>query len=798
MPNTPGPAVPSSTTTVSATANGGNASTTTAAAVSPLRKFVLHSPAIIGSASPIVAAANHAGPYPIPMLMAARQALVNARQSAAERHPIRDSNRKNLLDRQSNEKRLAEEQAKQKEVERKRKRDEDEKKERERVDRIERERADREREETARKKREEEAYQKQVRQAEEEKRLQDERERQETLQRAREAKEKKRLDDEARANEEQLAKGRQRSAEAAAEPAQSSAGGTTSGTNLLTESASTDTTATAAAPSDVKMEDLPSSSIQHSSQQQDTAPTEAPPSSASAAAANLVMPSIEFDAALEADEDEDQVRVPLRHEKKRKRDHVIDSDDGSDSDDQPLLAKARKLDATNANGLPSASPAPTVNGGSRSASLGAPTQASPKKATNSSVPEMTPIEKKLKEEKFVKHSIPIKPPAPGTATAFYLPSHSLVPPKLESIPPEPTAKRQADVTGDFSVAKPGTQIAHHTFHTWVEAYLRPFGEDDLAFLAPKSHDVAPYLIPPLGKHYTEVWEEEDSGMTVGSTSAYASPLEPAPLTRTRPEHLTEEASGAENVSLGPLSERLVAALAFNQPGQDDEDSGEGGSGSDDARSRPNGVNGIHTGNHDETNAMVDRSTNLDAVELEDRIKRELKFIGLLPEDEVDWSLREDDEISSALRACQRQLYHQTTLNESRKAVLSSIVKDRMAYQDFEQARDAQERIIENGWSKRQKSENKKKKSKREKERERRQHGAGADEPTSSLITGKHMSLSLLEAMDRRNRLIGSLKPFFEDDEEQGRFYGLPERSVFEGLEEAILAKEDEDEAFNLV
>ena len=86
---------------------------------------------------------------------------------------------------------------------------------------------------------------------------------------------------------------------------------------------------------------------------------------------------------------------------------------------------------------------------------------------------------------LLQHSIPIKPPAPGTASAFFVPSNPLVPPKPPANPPQPTAKRQSDVTGDFSNAKPGQQIAHSTFQNWVDAYLRPFGEDDLAVLAAK-------------------------------------------------------------------------------------------------------------------------------------------------------------------------------------------------------------------------------------------------------------------------------------------------------------------------
>ena len=49
------------------------------------------------------------------------------------------------------------------------------------------------------------------------------------------------------------------------------------------------------------------------------------------------------------------------------------------------------------------------------------------------------------------------------------------------------------------------------------------------------------------------------------------------------------------------------------------------------------------------------------------------------------------------------------MNEARKAILMSLVKDRMAYQDYETARDAQERVIEQGWQKRLRTDVKKKK-----------------------------------------------------------------------------------------
>lgn len=141
-------------------------------------------------------------------------------------------------------------------------------------------------------------------------------------------------------------------------------------------------------------------------------------------------------------------------------------------------------------------------------------------------------------------------------------------------------------------------------------------------------DITPYLIPPLGKHYTERWEEEDSNLPIASTSSYASPLEPPPLLRTRPEHLTEDSLGAENVSLGPLSERLVAAMAFVEEGEESDEGREGG------ERRVKMEDGERAGEGQAEGVVAERKVQLDAVDLEERIKRELRFIGILPDEDV--------------------------------------------------------------------------------------------------------------------------------------------------------------------
>lgn len=76
--------------------------------------------------------------------------------------------------------------------------------------------------------------------------------------------------------------------------------------------------------------------------------------------------------------------------------------------------------------------------------------------------------------------------------------------------------------------------------------------------------------------------------------------------------------------MGPLSERLVAALAFV----------EGGEEGDDEEDRV-----VKDSSVDEVVLPRPKGAVIDAVDLEERIKRELRFIGILPEDDVSRFLR---------------------------------------------------------------------------------------------------------------------------------------------------------------
>lgn len=142
----------------------------------------------------------------------------------------------------------------------------------------------------------------------------------------------------------------------------------------------------------------------------------------------------------------------------------------------------------------------------------------------------------------------------------------------------------------------------------------------------QTEDLTPYIIPPLGKHYLDRWEEEDSDVPPRrhDPSSYISPLEPPVLPRLRPDALSEEALGTEHVFLGPLSERLMAALAVDEVpdvrGEDELD--------------------VPT-----EDGPVPPRLPMDAVDLEERVRRELRYIGILPEEDVRGQL------SFSLSAC---------------------------------------------------------------------------------------------------------------------------------------------------
>ena len=217
-------------------------------------------------------------------------------------------------------------------------------------------------------------------------------------------------------------------------------------------------------------------------------------------------------------------------------------------------------------------------------------------------------------------------PAPtASGIDFSLPSQSsrpLIPPRPGVQKPlKPGPKRQADVDEDYSNAKAPNQVLFTTFWTSVEPYLRELREDDLAMLGFKADAPESYDIPPRGRHYTEVWDEED-GMPLGSTPRVSVPnMRPipgniaasgshfVPVTELKDENLVEEFKG-----LGTITERVVAAFVADK---------------EVSKAKSQAV----AGKAAEDGGVGKEPLRVDVAELEDRMKRELRSVMLLGEHE---------------------------------------------------------------------------------------------------------------------------------------------------------------------
>ncbi|WAQ86626.1 hypothetical protein PtA15_7A353 [Puccinia triticina] len=267
-----------------------------------------------------------------------------------------------------------------------------------------------------------------------------------------------------------------------------------------------------------------------------------------------------------------------------------------------------------------------------------------------------------------------RPPAPERLRFGRPGSH----PPLPAHPHLATPK-SGDVHADFSRTRPpATQTPTHVFQGWVsDQYLRPFGEDDLAFLGselasingcpsvrvhrPPSGDQAPdddtFRVPPPGRHYADVWRDEDRGLPPRPVAPGPAP---SPLLRASVNALSPDALASEAVRLGPLAARLVSAILPCAPS---------------SSTQP------------DRTSPVPPSAPLDNVDLDRRLAHELVH------PQPTETAAEDDEIACVLRRAQAVLARQAALNRRRKQTLAGAVRRRMAVQEFDGVRAGLDRRV---------------------------------------------------------------------------------------------------------
>ncbi|KAL7620486.1 Transcriptional regulator [Parahypoxylon ruwenzoriense] len=329
---------------------------------------------------------------------------------------------------------------------------------------------------------------------------------------------------------------------------------------------------------------------------------------------------------------------------------------------------------------------------------------------------------------------------------------------------------------DFSSAKPSNQISFTTFSTYVEPYFRSFTEEDMAFLRERGDRVTPFIMPKRGKkHYAEIWAEEDGAMAVDSTPPGRDKLAPNQARGTI-DNMDDDVAETEKLSVGPVLSRLLQAMRPEARAQPSEDKPmtNGVNGDFEFKEEINGDSGISAAGEESKSIppaafMTESSTEawkkathpkLDYLQVDERIKQELRHIGFLPQEgfDGDYDGHYDDEVAGRLRLLQDRLREQILINGARKARLTDLVKERMAYQEYQTILEDLDSQVQGAYLKRTRTMGKSKKSKRPGGAGGGGHAAGGAAGTARPGIGD-VTKTL---MDRRRKWIDNIGPVFDD------------------------------------
>ncbi|KAL2311878.1 Chromatin-remodeling complexes subunit ngg1 [Schizosaccharomyces pombe] len=304
-------------------------------------------------------------------------------------------------------------------------------------------------------------------------------------------------------------------------------------------------------------------------------------------------------------------------------------------------------------------------------------------------------------------------------------------------------------TDDFSHNKPNNQISISTFYSSLEPYFRAFNDDDIAFLK-KGFDVSSsYNIPPLGERYYDL-TPEDEMTNLCANSIYQNLQTSAQGSL---EAFNEADTVSEEVRCGPLTERLMASLipCYTQNDEEQKPSiavgefAETDSGSEKSKIGTS-IDGIESGNNEYTEQPDIQESSLSICE--DRLRYTLKQLGILYDGDVDWSKRQDDEISATLRSLNARLKVVSDENEKMRNALLQMLPEEMAFQEFQNVMDDLDKQIEQAYVKRNRSLKVKKKR------------IVTDKIGSSATSGSFPVIKSL--MDKRSMWLEKLQPLFQD------------------------------------
>ncbi|CAJ0627901.1 2408_t:CDS:10 [Entrophospora sp. SA101] len=223
-----------------------------------------------------------------------------------------------------------------------------------------------------------------------------------------------------------------------------------------------------------------------------------------------------------------------------------------------------------------------------------------------------------------------------------------------------------DPVENNSAVKTKDQVPIKTFYEYVEQFARDFNQDDLEFLTVKPRDLRYYEFPKLGRHYSEVWEEEDQAALLSQK------------TNKIDDQYSNGMSGSSKIEiteceefLGPVTERLVSLFMDYKESMQPIDQQENFQHFSQTNGHNNnghcGINNVLTeiGEKNPIKEVITRSIVID----NERVLRELKAVDLTDKEDLKWDERDDDEISIELHHLQKRLLELERRNAYRKSVI---------------------------------------------------------------------------------------------------------------------------------
>lgn len=245
------------------------------------------------------------------------------------------------------------------------------------------------------------------------------------------------------------------------------------------------------------------------------------------------------------------------------------------------------------------------------------------------------------------------------------------------------------------------------------------------------------------------------------------------------------------VSAGPLAERVLSALVEEKVISEEKDSSDKDG---DAVSTMDAAGGGQS-----WRVAVSKA---DYASFEERLKGELKYIGLLTMSEdglangaddsaINWNNREDDEICQELRKLQIHLRQQSLENTARKMILEKKVEEQLAYQEYATILDDLDKQVGDAFNKRTKS------IKAKKKRSIGGAGGGSSAGAQTSVGGKSIEKPGIgdgakAIIERRRRWVDKVGPVFRPI---GKFIRVPTTqeggSIYTDLDEYISKAEEE-------